>query len=434
MKKLYFIDSIHIGTEPEINLLGVEMEPEVAVSLISLGEDERERENEDNAPIMVMLQRSQLQYDRRGGDIREGWYVYYNDTPKEGELYFSYASNTNLAQEQIRLNDSLRRQLLTASNGFTDAISDDDIQKLLYKSDVYSYHVNVGHGNCSLILIKNDAGSQIWMVDCSIHEKHNKKVRYENHQAALDACINQMAHDADFDAQQMHIDRFFLTHMHYDHYNGMRYLIDRGYINQSTICYINLNYQMASKNLNTILQRMANRGINRIVEPLTSNSNPAIQILYPEIPICRSKGTSIGNCRIEKNVNNSSSVIRFNLGKHTMVCPGDIEQDGLKVMTSYLPYPPYSFADIFAVSHHGSINGHAVNMPKLAPPFLWKGKQMPWYTLVMGRDGAYNGIFSSKVMGDFNTVSHLISTDIRSTGRNMSFVMIDWQSGKVTIN
>ena len=433
MKKLYFVDSIHISTEPEVNLLGVEMEPEVAVSLIVLGEDERERENEDNAPIMVLLLRSQLQYDRRGGDIREGWYVYYNDTPREGELYFSYASNTNPAQEQIHLNDDLRRQLLAASNGFIDSISDIDIQKLLYKSEVYSYHVNVGHGNCSLILIKNDVGSQIWMIDCSIHEKHNKEVSYANHQAALDACMNQIAHDAEIDVQQMHIDRFFLTHMHYDHYNGMKYLIDKGYINPNTICYVNLKYQMASKNLNAILQRMVNRGINRIVEPLTSNSNPVIQILYPEITICRStKSATSGKCRIEKNVNNSSSVIRFNLGKHSMVCPGDIEQDGLKAMASYLPYPPYSFADIYAVSHHGSLNGHPVNMPKLAHPFLWKRKQAPWYTIIMGRDGAYNGIFSTKVIRDFSTVSHLISTDIRATRRNLLFVMIDWQSGKVT--
>lgn len=431
MKKLYFVDSIYVSPELAENAENEVIDPEVAISLIALREDERERENEDNAPIMVTLQRSQLQYDRRGGNIREGWYVYYNDTPKEGELYFSYASSTDLAQEQIRQSNDLRNQLLAASNGFTDAFSDAEIQKLLYKSEVISYHVNVGHGNCSLLLIKNDVDSQIWMIDCSIHEKQNKKVRYENHQNALDACLKQAAHDAEIDVQQMHIDRFFLTHMHYDHYNGMRYLIDRGYINQSTICYINLKYQMASKNLNAILQRMVNKRINRIVEPLTSNSNLAIQILYPEIPICRSNGTSIGKCRIEKNVNNSSSVIRFNLGKHTMVCPGDIEQDGLKVMANYLPYPPYSFADIYAVSHHGSLNGHPVNMPKLAPPFLGKGKQMPWYTLVMGRDGAYNGIFSSKVMGDFNTVSCLISTDMSVTGKKLSYVMIDWQSGKV---
>ena len=434
MKKLFFVDSIYFSSEDAENAGNEGIESEVIVSLIAVGEAERERENEDNAPIMVSLQRSQLQYDPRGGDIREGWYVFFNDKPRQGELYFSYASRTKLAQEQIRLNDDLRSQLRTASNGFSDIISDDDVQKLLYSSEVRSYHVNVGHGNCSLILIKNVSGCQIWMIDCSIHERQNKKVRYENHQAALDKCMQQIVKDSNMNAQKLHIDRFFLTHMHYDHYNGMKYLIDRGYMDQNTICYINLKYQMASKNMNAILQRMANKGIHKIVEPLTVNSSPAIQILYPERPICRSTGTAIGDCRIEKNVNNSSSVIRFNLGKHTLVCPGDVEQNGLKAMSAYLPYPPYCYADIYVVSHHGSFNGHPSFKPVLVPPFMRKGKYMPYYTLFMGRDGAYNGIYSTKVKNFFSQISWPILTDMSATGRSLSFVMIDWQNGNVTMN
>lgn len=429
MKKLYFVDSIYVSSEATESHGDDVKEPEVVVSLIAVGEKEHERENEDNAPIMVTLQRSQLKYDQRGGNIREGWYVFFNDKPGQGELYFSYASGNKIAQEQIQQNEILRSQLRNASNGFRDTISDDDIQKLLYGSEVWSYHVNVGHGNCSLILIKNISGCLIWMIDCSIHEKQNKKVRYENHQAALDACIQQVLQDAN--VQKMHVDRFFLTHMHYDHYNGMKYLIDRGYIDQNTICYINLKYQMASKNLNAILQRMVNKGIYKIVEPLKTNSSPAIQILYPECSICRSTKTAIGVCRIEKNVNNSSSVIRFNLGKHTMVCPGDVEQDGLKAMSAYLPYSPFCYADIYVVSHHGSLNGHPNYIPVLAPPFLRRGKYMPYYTLFMGRDGAYKGIFSTKVKSYFNTISWPISTDMSSTGRSLSFVMIDWQNGNV---
>lgn len=431
-KKLFFVDSIYTGYETAEHAAAEGENSEVAVSLIELGDGERERENEDNAPIMVTLQRRQLQYDTRGGNIREGWYVFYNDTPAEGQLYFSYASNTDIAQEQIHLNNTLRVQLLAASSGFTDNFSNDELNRLLYKSEVRSYHVNVGHGNCSLLLMKNDTGSHIWMIDCSIHEKQNKKVRYANHQAALNACLQQVSQDANLDIQQFHIERFFLTHMHYDHYNGMKYLIDRGYINQNTICYINLKYQMASKNMNAILQRMVNRGINKIVEPLTTNSNSAIQILYPERPICRNRKSAIGACRFEKKVNNSSSVIRFNLGNHTMVCPGDIEQEGLNAMSAYLPYPPFYFSDIYNVSHHGSLNGHPLYTTSLVPPFLWKGKSAPWYTIIMGRDGAYSGIFSPIVINDFITYSRLYSTDNTVKGNPIVYMVIDWQTGQIS--
>ena len=433
MRKLYFVDSIYVNSEPALNSSDVVNDPEVVVSLIALNGDKREGENEENVPIMVTLRYRQLQYDHRGGNIREGWYVYYNDTPSEGELYFSYASSTALAQEQIRLNNKLREQLLKSSDVDAGTISDSEIQELLYESEVRSYHVNVGHGNCSLILIKNNTGNQIWMIDCSIHEKQNKRVRYANHLTSLNACLQQVAHDAEIDFQQMRIDRFFLTHMHYDHYNGMKYLIDNGYIDQSTICYINLKYQMASKSLNSILERMVYKGINKIVEPLTANGNPAVQILYPECPICRSKGSAIGNCRIVKNVNDSSSVIRFNLGMHTMVCPGDIEQKGLNAMYAYLPYPPYSYSDIYVVSHHGSFNGHPSIIPVLTPPFLWRGRNIPFYTLFLGRDGAYNGIFSDEVKSFFNTGSRLITTDASPSGKPLAFVMIDWRDGNVTI-
>lgn len=57
---------------------------------------------------------------------------------------------------------------------------------------------------------------------------------------------------------------------------------------------------------------------------------------------------------------------------------------------------------------------------------------MPWYTLFQGRDKAFLGIFSTKVISDFNSVSKFISTDTSAAGRNLSFVVIDWQSGKVT--
>ena len=70
----------------------------------------------------------------------------------------------------------------------------------------------------------------------------------------------------------------------------------------------------------------------------------------------------------------------------------------------------------------------------LVPPFMRKGKYMPYYTLFMGRDGAYNGIYSTKVKNFFSQISWPILTDMSATGRSLSFVMIDWQNGNVTMN
>ena len=432
MRALYFVDSIHYSRG--FNLTEERNgDEEVAVTLLPTGEAALAADDNGNGAITVTTQSSRLQYDRRGGNIREGWYVYYNDTPEEGQLMFAYGNGAPYAQSQISLNNSLRAQLLANSNGFADAMSEDDLRTLLYDTDVNSYHVNVGHGNCSLLLIRSHKRPQIWMVDCSIHETPNKLVGNTFHRAELDACLMQLANDAGIKVQDIHIDRFFLTHMHYDHYNGMRCLINSGYINQDTIFYVNLNYAMPSPGLNAILQQMINLGCTKIVEPLTTNSSPTIQILYPNCHLFKDGRTitSRVNYRIEKNVNDSSSVIRINLGWRSMVYTGDIEQDGLQIMSSYLGYPPICFTDIYAVSHHGSENGHPLSVSFTIPPYYGKGRNVPWISLIMGRDGAFNGIFSPKVINDFNYISNIVTTDDKPDGKPSSFLRIDWESGQV---
>ena len=37
-------------------------------------------------------------------------------------------------------------------------------------SNICSYHVNVGHGNCSLIAFKKEDKGILWLVDCSVRE------------------------------------------------------------------------------------------------------------------------------------------------------------------------------------------------------------------------------------------------------------------------
>lgn len=433
MRALYFVDSIHIASVTEENAGEAAQRQEATLSLIGVVDGmQLEGEENENVPIMLTLHPSQLQYDRRGGNIREGWYVYYNDAPSNGELFFSYGNTDSYAKEQIALNDNLRHQLQVASAGFLDVMTAEYLDVLLHLSTVRSYHVNVGHGNCSFLVIQYNGIYELWCIDCSLHEKPNKIVGHTYHLQSFDKCMQSIAGELGIDVQDLRINRFFLTHMHYDHFNGMRYLINKGYLYQNTICYINLNYQMPSKNFNIVLQLMMSKGINKIVEPLSTTGNAVIQIYYPDRHLFRSQHTvnTTEPYRVEKNVNDSSTVIRFNLGNHSMVFTGDIEQDGIKEMASYMPYAPFCLTDIYAISHHGSETGHPLNINVMPWPFQGL-RCCPWISIIMGRDGAYNGIVSPKVVNDFCAISRLVTTDDLVKGQPISFVTINWENGQI---
>ena len=88
-------------------------------------------------------------------------------------------------------------------------------------------------------------------------------------------------------------------------------------------------------------------------------------------------------------------------------------------------------ADYYMVSHHGSINGH----PTM--PCMKLGQPMPTpldcathnltKSVLMGRDGAYNGIYSLVVTSYWNgTPSGLVLTEAAP-----HFVELDWSTGTV---
>lgn len=166
---LFFVDSIY---RPEVwNQEGEshqEVNGDFYVSLIPTeGEDD-----ENQVPIVVALKSEQLQMKHKKGDIQEGWYVYYTpDEPYEGKI-FSYGNQANYAQSQKQRSIELRRALLednTLKAGETWTVAERDNYEYKYK--VISYHVNVGHGNCSFILILKDNDYDLWTVDCSRFER-----------------------------------------------------------------------------------------------------------------------------------------------------------------------------------------------------------------------------------------------------------------------
>ena len=186
MKKLYFVDSIHIDAVVADNANVAAQGTEATLSLIRAVDGmQLEGEDNENVPITVYLRPEQLKYDKLGRKIREGWYVYYDESPADGKLFFSNGNNAKYAKEQIDLNDRLRNQLQSASADFSDVMTPEYLEVLLYESKVRSFHVNVGHGNCSFLLIQYHGRYELWGIDCSIHEKPNKKVGYAYHHICL---------------------------------------------------------------------------------------------------------------------------------------------------------------------------------------------------------------------------------------------------------
>ena len=97
-------------------------------------------------------------------------------------------------------------------------------------SDVHSYHVHIGHGNCSIIVFKNEEKYQMWMIDCSVFDFTN---RY-NYSSNLKKCLSDIKKQFQVDK----ISKLLVTHLHYDHINGIEYLIKKEWMDEETEVWI----------------------------------------------------------------------------------------------------------------------------------------------------------------------------------------------------
>lgn len=334
--------------------------------------------------------------------VHEDSYVYWL-----GENNFQ-AADTDSRVLQIRerhenLIESLRQQIINVNETTYSGIK-----------ELYSYHVNIGHGNHSLIVFKTENDVHIWMVDCS--------ERSQRHRDNIDNCLTYIKKR--FHLESPKIDVVMLTHPHYDHFSGIRYYIeDKQMIDKNTLFYINTRYNIIKHNFNNLLSKIHSIQ-SKIIVPIIGNSNTNINILYPD--------------NIDKSLklsyNNMSSVynIRFD---NTSYCifPGDLEKEGWALLNvdKYCKY----FADVrlYAISHHGSINGHLREVKSEFPsgcpkrPNKYKliheivsSKAIP---VLMGKDGAYKGIYSRKVLNDFK--GRILYSEKDGACNPISFLEID---------
>lgn len=166
---------------------------------------------------MVVLSRAQLdRYPERESPWLENNFVYYNLTPN-GPV-FSSANSTDVAQFAFAQNRMFAEYVLSQNyqDEFSFPRNSNDIK-------VKSYHVNVGHGNCSIVVVSDPRQPRpsVMMIDCSTYELpflhgHHTTDYSDNLESTFDLICAEFS----IERKEFYVERFFLTHQHYDHYNG----------------------------------------------------------------------------------------------------------------------------------------------------------------------------------------------------------------------
>lgn len=432
MKKLFLIHSIIQSYSEEglpLNNFNLILFPVIEHNLTL--------EPDDNPPDVEI-------HEVEIGDIQgffEGQFVYIRKR-KNDKIQLIKGNKDLRARQHIMTNNRLRSSIISASSDPepTDFQGSDN-------GDIWSYHVNVGHGNCSLLVIKNNNVVKIWCVDCSEWDYINKKHYREN----IEKCLEYIRKK--FNLDKVEIEKFFLTHSHYDHFSGFIYLIKNKAASKAEF-WFNPFFSFSTSSYNHLLNLLNNYIISgkiKVVDSYPWNDTLNIKILNDDRPILRTKprtghtGISrlVGSGRlaslrtpiIQKNVNNSSILFQFVFGKKSILFPGDIEDDGWAYISKCIPN--LSTSNYYCLSHHGSLNGH---IRKSCPLGLSINNVTLCNTqtnilFIQGRDGAYPGIISKKLLSDFKTthpMKTIFRTDQDPKGRlDPIFFEIDWKSDSV---
>ena len=406
MGQLYYVDSIStIDGEQgryHVNLVGAEM---------SDGENPR--------MLSLELSRNELYSEKAERLVQEDDFVRYDP---DSDHQFFWANDEPLAVV-------LRNESRELRQGLGELIMQVDAVSLSMQGDptfVKSYHINVGHGNCSIILSLYGNDYELWMVDCSTYDNTNHCDCSQN----LYHCLDNIAHMLQMDLSSLRIKRFMLTHTHYDHYNGLQYLLNMGFVDSNTLVYANLFYDCASPIWIRVLKRLKKLQC-RFVEPVRNGQlQGAIHILHPECRIYQNPDAATAGVshRIVSNVNDSSVVFGIELGGHTMTLPGDLEQEGFNNMRNARACSQELFhSDYYIVSHHGSINGHPAMRCMPIATVLGCVMNNLKRVILMGRDGAYSGIYSPVVTGYWQSRS----CGLELTEKAQYYIELDWATGRV---
>lgn len=280
-----------------------------------------------------------------------------------------------------------------------------------------SYHVNVGHGNCTFI---TDGKTSIG-VDCSAIDFRNNQSYHSN----ISDCIAQIKND--FELSEFKLDYFVLTHPHYDHYSGIHFLCNINVINNNTTVFFNQYYSHPNPLKISAIQRLCSTA-GSIIEPIRSNSIPGMDIIYPQIR-CYKNGSTVNRPFIrQKDPNNSSTVIKISSQTKSMLITGDIEKDGWKYIDIC---KDIQSIDYYIHSHHGSHNGYTIHSCSSHPQATDISTCISGcsQTLILGRTGAFSNMPCNALTTAFPTVLY---SEKDANGNQKKFLKLKWDSNSPT--
>lgn len=214
----------------------------------------------------------------------------------------------------------------------------------------YLYCVNVGCALAIFLVISrvSDNKKELWCFDCGV-EKNSGDFR-DN----ICDCLRYIKDKFFKEDEPLRIDKFFLSHPHYDHYNEI--ILD--YLHNSEI-WISSNVNTAPityVNFVTMLEKQN----EAFVSPICNNqSNSVITIHHPDKPIVfrgekRNRKPSV---YYTTNANNLSPLIELRIGDKNIFLPGDIEKDGWRIFLDNNKEIEFNDFSVSFHSHHGSKNG-----------------------------------------------------------------------------
>ena len=433
MKTLYFIESINLiqpyaeeertlgSSSPvfSICLEDINMSKEiVARNTQERFNGENNERGYDDIYRTIEIPKIRMKLDT-GTSLYEGMFVYLEE--ENDILRFTSGRGDDIAKEHIRENSRLRHQLFR-DNSYLDNIADDFDYA---HAQIKSYHVNVGNGNCTFVLFIDRDSYRLWMVDCGMIDVKNRR----NYSVNIDIVIGQIARDMNCDVSNVHIHRFLLTHWHADHYNGMIYMLQRGWLDSQTIFVMNLYYSCPTPCANQILYQLDRMNV-RCYEPQVSLRLNNCSILHPNQRIGRWNNARLNMIGV-REVNDSSVVYSINGVGKSMIFSGDLEKKGFDRMTKARTCRCWLHTSTYyCVSHHASLTGH-IDIPCLSgslPTVLDCVQHNLKYAIVMGRDGAYDGIYDAQVIQDFG--NHIIYSERDKSGNMTRGVALEWNNGK----
>ena len=433
MKTLYFIESINLiqpyaeeertlgSSSPvfSICLEDINMSKEiVARNTQERFNGENNERGYDDIYRTIEIPKIRMKLDT-GTSLYEGMFVYLEE--ENDILRFTSGRGDDIAKEHIRENSRLRHQLFR-DNSYLDNIADDFDYA---HAQIKSYHVNVGNGNCTFVLFIDRDSYRLWMVDCGMIDVKNRR----NYSVNIDIVIGQIARDINCDVSNVHIHRFLLTHWHADHYNGMIYMLQRGWLDSQTIFVMNLYYSCPTPCANQILYQLDRMNV-RCYEPQVSLRLNNCSILHPNQRIGRWNNARLNMIGV-REVNDSSVVYSINGVGKSMIFSGDLEKKGFDRMTKARTCRCWLHTSTYyCVSHHASLTGH-IDIPCLSgslPTVLDCVQHNLKYAIVMGRDGAYDGIYDAQVIQDFG--NHIIYSERDKSGNMTRGVALEWNNGK----